>query len=137
MRGESSGAHQFHPAILHVSFINQSVFPPQQLVTMQSSMRPLKRPCVQSCGHHAGWVQYISTAPYWVGGQPHTPPPPQPRAPRAPHSHLSARRGARSGPRFSTSGNYDTNEKSVNQRVTHGQEDGFDTLLQLQSSLSL
>ncbi len=54
-----------------------------------------------------------------------------------PHSHLSARQGARSGPRFSTSGNYDTNEKSVNQRVTRGQEDGSDTLLQLQSSLSL
>lgn len=41
------------------------------------------------------------------------------------NSHLSTRQGAHSGPCFSTSGNYNTNEKSVNQRLTRGQQDGF------------
>lgn len=44
-----------------------------------------------------------------------------------PHSHLNTRQGARSGVHFSNRRNYDTNEKSVHQRATGGQEDGFDT----------
>lgn len=62
---------------------------------------------------------------------------PRLRAPRARTLTSALARGARPGPRFSTGCNYDTNEKSANQRVTRGQEDGFDTLLQLQNSLSL
>lgn len=62
----------------------------------------------------------------------------KPQPPDREHgARLTLNRGARRGLAFSTSGNYDANEKSVNQRVTRGQEDGFDTLLQLQSSLSL
>lgn len=62
----------------------------------------------------------------------------KPQPPDREHrAHLLLKQGARRGLAFSTSGNYDANEKSVNQRVTRGQEDGFDTLLQLQSSLSL
>lgn len=109
------------------------VFLHNSLLPCKAACSLYKRPPVQSCGHHAGWIQYNSTAPYWAGGQ--FQPPTEITA--GPRSHLCTKQGARSGLAFSNSGNHNTNEKSVNQRVTRGQEDSFDTLLQLQSSLSL
>lgn len=66
----------------------------------------------------------------------HRPSHPQLRAPRGRTLTLALAEGLAQAPTFQPDGNYDTNEKSVNQRVTCGQEDGFDTLPQLQSSLS-
>lgn len=106
----SSTSFPFTTACYHAS---------QHAAFKKTSCAELWTPC-RLGSVHLHWLN-------WVRGDPQPPT----------HSHLSARQGARSGPRISTSGNYDTNEKSVNQRVTHRQEDGFDTLLQLQNSLSL
>lgn len=117
-----------HLCTFHLS--TSLVFPHDSLLPCKAACSLYKRPPVQSCGHHAGWIQYNSTAPYWAGGQ--FQPPTEITA--GPRSHLCTKQGARSGLAFSNSGNHKTNEKK--NRVTRGQEDGFDTLLQLQSSPS-
>lgn len=98
----------------------------QQAALKKTSCAQLWTSCRLSSVHHhcplLGWRSALT---------------PPTKSATGPHSHLSAHWGARSGPCFSTRGNYDTNEKSVNQRVTCRQEDGSDVLLQLQNSLSM
>lgn len=117
--GKRSRAHQFLLASFMFHLSTRPVILHNILLPCKAACRPYKDLQCRATDAGAGWIQHISTAPYWVGGQPR--PPTESTA--SPRSHLIANRGLAEASRsffffssFPSTGNCDANEKSVNQR---------------------
>lgn len=117
--GGRSRAHQFLLASFMFHLSTRPVFLHNILLPCKAACSPYKDLLCRATDAGAGWIQHISTAPYWVGG----PPRPPTESTASPRSHLIANRGLAEAsrsffffPSLPSTGNCDANEKSVNQR---------------------